>query len=285
VQQDEFSDAELIVFGHGSTVNEQSSAPVYQHAEGLRKRGLFKSVREAFWKQAPQLEEVFAAPSAARVFLAPLFISDGYFSEQVIPEALEFRRPNQPGEFNRILRRGEQTLFYCRAVGSHPAMAKVVKDRAREVFARFPFPAPPRTEETTLFIVGHGTEQDSNSRGAIDLQVEQLRAEGTYRAVHAVFLDEDPRIPECYRLCQTRNLIVVPFFISDGMHVREDIPVLLGEPKRIVEQRLAAGTATWRNPTEKQGKLVWYTASVGTDPLVAEVILERVRQAAVETHD
>jgi hypothetical protein len=56
--------------------------------------------------------------------------------------------------------------------------------------------------------------------------------------------------------------------------------VLLGEPKRIVEQRLAAGTATWRNPAEKHGKLVWYTASVGTDALVAEVIVARVRDEA-----
>lgn len=75
-------------------------------------------------------------------------------------------------------------------------------------------------------------------------------------------------------------MVVVPFFISDGMHVREDIPVLLGEPERVVRQRLEKRTGTWRNPTEKQGKLVWYAQTVGTDPLVSQVILERVREAA-----
>jgi sirohydrochlorin ferrochelatase len=64
------------------------------------------------------------------------------------------------------------------------------------------------------------------------------------------------------------------------LHVQEDIPVLLGEPERIVNQRLAAGQSTWRNPMEKHGKLVWLAPSVGTDPLMAEVILERVREAA-----
>ena len=58
----------------------------------------------------------------------------------------------------------------------------------------------------------------------------------------------------------------------------EDIPVLLGEPERLVKERLAAGQPTWRNPTEKNGKLVWYSASVGMEPLLAEVILERVRE-------
>ena len=36
----------------------------------------------------------------------------------------------------------------------------------------------------------------------------------------------------CHALAQTKNLVVVPFFISDGLHTQEDIPVLLGEPER-----------------------------------------------------
>jgi sirohydrochlorin cobaltochelatase len=73
---------------------------------------------------------------------------------------------------------------------------------------------------------------------------------------------------------------VVPFFISDGLHVQEDIPVLLGEPERIVQQRMQTGQSTWRNPTERHGKRVWLAPGVGTEPLMAEVILERVREAS-----
>ena len=83
---------------------------------------------------------------------------------------------------------------------------------------------------------------------------------------------------ECYRLAQTKNLVVVPFFISDGLHTQEDIPVLLGEARAAVQQRLAAGQPTWRNPTEKNGKLVWYTPALGSEPHLADVILERVRK-------
>jgi sirohydrochlorin cobaltochelatase len=64
------------------------------------------------------------------------------------------------------------------------------------------------------------------------------------------------------------------------LHTQEDIPVLLGETKRAVEQRLASGQPTWRNPTEKHGKLVWYTPAIGSEPHLADVILERVKEAA-----
>ena len=70
------------------------------------------------------------------------------------------------------------------------------------------------------------------------------------------------------------------FFISDGLHVREDIPVLLGAPQRVVRQRHESGQPTWRNPTEVNGKRVWYSTSVGSDPHLADVVLERVREAS-----
>ena len=55
---------------------------------------------------------------------------------------------------------------------------------------------------------------------------------------------------------------------------------MLGEPKKAVQERLHGGEPTWRNPTEKHDKLLWYTPAIGTEPLVADVILERVREAA-----
>jgi sirohydrochlorin cobaltochelatase len=91
-------------------------------------------------------------------------------------------------------------------------------------------------------------------------------------------MEEEPRIADCYTLAQTRNLVVVPFFISDGLHPNEDIPVMLGEPSRLVQERLAQGQPTWRNPTQKKGKHVWYTKSIGSEPHIADVILERVRE-------
>jgi sirohydrochlorin cobaltochelatase len=279
VGQDQFPNAALVLLGHGTTLNAESSAPVFQHAAELRRRQLFAQVREAFWKQPPELAGVLSSLTTPRVFVAPLFISEGFFSEQAIPRALGLRGEGQGG-LSRVQSRGAQTLFYCKPIGTHESMTAVLLHRAREVVERFPFPRAPVLKELTLFLAGHGTEQDENSRKPIERQVELIRAQHIYAGVHAVFMEEEPPIAQCYQLAQTRNIVVVPFFISDGLHVTEDIPVLLGEPKRVVQQRLASRLPTWRNPTEMKDRLVWYSPSVGSDPRIAEVILERVREAS-----
>jgi sirohydrochlorin cobaltochelatase len=271
----QLTDAALVVLGHGSTKNADSAAPVYQHATELRRRKLFAEVREAFWKQDPKIQDVLAGLAAPRVFIAPLFISEGYFASEVIPRELGFA-PGHPPLVTR-----QSKLFFCSPVGTHDSMTGVLLARAREVAAAFPFPRAPKFKETTLFIAGHGTEQNENSRQAIERQVALLRASNEFADVRAVFLEEAPKVAECYALATTKNLIVVPFFISDGMHTREDIPVLLGEPERIVKERLASGQPTWRNPTGRHDKLVWYARAVGTEPGIADVILERVREAAM----
>jgi sirohydrochlorin cobaltochelatase len=273
-----FLDAALVLIGHGSTVNDQSAAAVYQQAGELRRQQLFSEVREAFWKQEPKLAEVAAGLTSQRVFFVPLLISEGYFSEGVLPQALGFATADEK-QFSRVLNRGEQRWFYGQPVGTHPRMTELLLARAREVVSTFPFPRAPKPSEITLFIAGHGTTQNENSRKAIERQVLQIRAMNIYAAVEAVFLEEEPKISACYELARTRNIVVVPFFIGDGMHVQEDIPLLLGEPERILKKRLSEKKSSWRNPTERKGKLVWYAGSVGSDPALAEVILERVREA------
>lgn len=269
-----FADAVLVVLGHGTELNEQSAAPVWQHAAELRRRRIFHAVREAFWKQEPQIKKVLAEISAPRVFIAPLFISEGYFAGEVIPRELGF-------DAGRILNVQRSTLNYCQPIGTHDCMTQVVLARAAGVLRQFPFPRAPKPAETTLFIAGHGTGKSAQSRQPIERQVELIRAQAIYADVQAVFLEESPRIADCHALARTKNCVVVPFFISDGLHVVEDIPVLLGEPESLVKARHAAGQPTWRNPTEKHGKLFWYSSSVGADPGLAEVILERVAEAAV----
>jgi sirohydrochlorin cobaltochelatase len=276
---DDFSDAALVLAGHGSTLNAGAAAPVYQHADELRRRGLFAQVLETFWKQEPYLAQVMRGIFAPRVFVVPLFISDGYFTEEIIPRELGFCQRGE-ADFSRAQRRGGQTFFYCGPVGTHPSMTEVLLARAREIVEKFPFPRAPKPAETTLFIAGHGTGQNENSRKAIERQVELIRARNLFAGVHAVFMEEDPRVGDCYQLAQTKNMVVAPFFISDGLHSFEDIPVMLGAARAVVRERLKLGQPPWRNPTEREGKRLWYAASVGSEPLMAEVILERVRESA-----
>ncbi len=278
MRSDDFSDAALVLVGHGSTVNADSSAPVYQHADEFRRRGTFGQVMECFWKLEPAISAVWRGVFAPRAFVVPLFISEGYFTEQVIPRELGLCENGQ-ADFPREQTRGNQIVYYCGPVGTHASMTEVILSRARQAVEKYPFPRAPKPSETTLFIAGHGTGNNENSRKAIERQVELISALGQFAAVRAIFMEEEPRIADCYTLAETKSIVVVPFFISDGLHSFEDIPVMLGEPERIVQARLKAGQAPWRNPTEKKGKWLWYAETIGKDPCLADVILARVREA------
>ena len=109
MSQDEFADTALVLIGHGSTLNAESSAPTYQHADELRRRRLFAQVLECFWKLEPNLCAVRRGLSARRVFFVPLFISEGYFTEEVIPRELGLGGKGQL-DFPRVQRQGNQTL-------------------------------------------------------------------------------------------------------------------------------------------------------------------------------
>lgn len=277
---DEFADAALLLVGHGSTVNADSALPTRQHAAELRRQGLFGEVKTAYWKEHPTLAGALRQTLAPRVFVVPLFISEGYFTEEVIPRELGLR--NASGGVDRRQQRGGQLIHYCDPVGTHALMTNLLVERAAGVVSQFPAPGgriPPRSE-ITLFVAGHGTGNNENSRKAIENQVERIRAVGGYADVHPLFMEEEPRIEECYRLAQTEDLVVVPFFVSDGLHSYEDIPVMLGEPEATVQARFRSGTPTWLNPTRQRDKWVWYTPGIGRDPRMLDVILERVREAA-----
>lgn len=281
---DNFSDAALVLIGHGSARQAESKLPVVHHAAALRRRGLFAEVLEAFCKGEPGLDRVLQAVTAPRVFCVPLFLAEGYFTRQLLPRALGLDGSPQAGPA-RVWRRGGRTLYYCCPVGTHPRMQEVVVSRAQEVLDRHPVQPPVQLRQVTLCLVGHGTAREAGSRKAVEEHAARIAALGRFAAVVALFIEEEPRVADCYRLAATRDIVVVPFFLSDGGHVSHDIPRLLGEPAELLAARRRAHQPAWHNPTERQGKRVWYAPSVGTDPRLVEVILDRVREAARWTAD
>ena len=99
---------------------------------------------------------------------------------------------------------------------------------------------------------------------------------GTYGEVLNAYMEEEPLISKWDQIAKCPNVIVVPFFISDGLHSYEDIPVLLG----IEEQPgLAASQAEVfrRNPYQIKGRQLFYASAIGTEPMIADVILDQVR--------
>ena len=276
----DFHDATLLIIGHGSTVNGDSGATVFQHAAELRRRGLFAAVREAFFKIDPRIGPTLADIRTPRVFVVPLFVSEGYFTRQAIPCELGLPAGAQDAMPCHV-RFDERIVTYCPPVGTHPLMTEIILARARSVLAG-PQLTRDSYNDTALVIAGHGTGLNPESRKSIERQVELIRAQHLFAEVHPAFLEEEPRIATIPDFIQAPRIVVVPFFMSDGLHVCEDIPVLLGESEATVQARLRAGEWPWVNPTGLRGKTIFYTPGVGSDPGIAEVILERVHAAAVK---
>ena len=250
----------LIVVGHGSHFSGNSAAPLFAHVQVLRERGLFDEVVPAFWKEEPSLREVIRSVNAHEVVIVPLFISEGYFTQQVLPRELGLAQ----GTPNTVSWVDGKRVIYGAPVGTHPAMTEVLEARAQPVEAKGVSP-----KESALVIVGHGTPRHAKSSQSIYDQVDKLRAKGRYGEVIALFMDEAPYVNEILERCEAQNMIVVPYFIADGRHTKQDIPADLG----IARQGLYAIPATLK------GRRVWYMGAVGTDSAVVEVIVSRAQEA------
>ncbi|MBV9492038.1 MAG: cobalamin biosynthesis protein CbiX [Verrucomicrobia bacterium] len=251
----------LIIVGHGSTQNPDSSAPTYAHQAAIRRRGIFAEVQCAFWKEEPSLREVLRMVEADDVYVVPNFISEGYFTEKVIPRELELNGP--------ITRRGNRTIKYCEPVGNDPRMVELLLRRAREVA-----PEVPR-HHTSLVIVAHGTGLNENSAVAAKKQVAQLQQRRLYAQVLAAYMEEEPMVARWRQLTREPYVVVVPFFISDGLHSYQDIPVLLGiepEPTAAASQQ----EVFRRNPYRLGDRTLYYASAIGTEPAFADIILDTV---------
>jgi len=256
-------DSALLIVGHGSTLNPDSSAPTWELADDIQRRGIFGEVHCAFWKEEPSLRQILHSVDRNEVYVVPNFISEGYFTQTVIPRELEL-------EGCEGVNSG-RALKYCAPVGSHPRMTDLLLQRAAAVAPGVPPSA------TSLFIVGHGTGLNDNSAVAAKREVERIRQLGNYAEVISAYMEEEPLIAKWDELSTQPNVVVVPFFIADGLHSYEDIPVLLG----IAEQSLGAASSNRnvvfsRNPYRLRGRNLYYANSIGTEPGFAEVILDQV---------
>lgn len=254
--------AALVIIGHGSTLNPDSSSPTHLHAETIRQQGIFAEVVCAFWKEEPSMTEVYSMVDSREIYLVPNFISEGYFCQEVLPRELKVTGP--------VTQLGDRTLYYCDPVGIHPNMTRLLLQRADEVA-----PGVPR-HQTSLIIVGHGTNLNENSTKAIKDQVEFIRTGGYgFAEVIDAYMEEAPLVNDWHTLTSSPNVVVVPFFIADGLHSFQDIPVLLG-----IEAETGAAASQREvfrhNPHHLQGRNLYYSSAIGTEPHLADVILDQV---------
>src|SRR5207253_5786910 len=123
-------------------------------------------VQCAFWKEEPSLRDalfLFDPEEIRDVYVVPNFISEGYFTQTVIPRELEL-------EGTTTRRSNGQTWHYCPPVGNNPAVTQLLLQRAREIAPNIDL------AETSLLIAAHGTDLNENSAVAAKREADKIRA-------------------------------------------------------------------------------------------------------------
>ena len=271
----------LVIVAHGSHLNPDASAPTYRHADTVRATDAFDEVRTAFWKEEPSFREVLRTLESEEVYVVPMFISEGYFTEQVIPRELRLEGwdvaawdSDGTSATNATLGASDvgKTVHYCGPVGTHDAMSEVVIRRAETVTDD-----PDVGPEFGLAVVGHGTERNENSAKAIHYHANRIRETDRFEEVQALFMDEDPEVDDLTEYFQSSDVVLVPLFIADGYHTQEDIPEDVGLTDDYREG--------YDVPAEVDGTRVWYAGAVGTEDLMADVVIERAAEAGADVGD
>lgn len=230
----------LVLLGHGSHLNGNSSAPVRALARQLRASQAFEEVHTGFWKEEPSFARVLDGCEAREVVVVPVFISNGYFTNTVIPREMRLDGP--------VTARDDQRIVCTQPIGADPSLAAVIVERALEAGA---------TPADGIAVLGHGTRRDSESEKNVYAMADRVRESGRFAQVEAVFLDQEPGMLGMLDVLHTQTVVVVPFFIADGWHVGQTIPADLSLEG--AETRLG-------------GRTVRYTAPVGTHGSVASVV-------------
>jgi sirohydrochlorin cobaltochelatase len=244
----------LVIVGHGSHLNEDSSLPVYEHAQRIRGTGEFDEVVESFWKEEPSMRHVLDTVESNEIYVVPAFISEGYFTQQVIPRELGLEGP--------VTRRGSKTVRYAGPLGTFEGMPDVILERVGDLMR-----GRKTSGRTALVLLGHGTDLNKNSGGVIYMNARRIRKRGLYDLVEVGFLDQEPEIGAVVEGVAARNVILIPVFIAEGWHTRETIPEDLGLTGEV---------------TLLGDKTIFYGAPVGTHPSMANLIAARARETARE---
>ncbi|MFB6182982.1 MAG: CbiX/SirB N-terminal domain-containing protein [Haloarculaceae archaeon] len=267
----------LVIAAHGSHRNAASSDPALAHADTVRTVGAFDEVRTAFWKEQPSFREVLRTVASEEVFVVPLFVSEGYFTEQVIPR--ELRLSFDAADWDSAGTNAsavvttaadvDKTVHYCGPVGTHDAMTDVVVQRAQSVTGD-----PDVGDGVGLAVVGHGTDRNENSAKAVCYHADRVRRRGCFDDVRALFMDEAPEVTALTDHFATDDVVLVPLFVADGYHTEEDIPEDVG----LTDDHRTG----YDVPATVDGHRVWYAGAVGTEDLLADVVLERAADAGAD---
>ena len=127
-----------------------------------------------------------------------------------------------------------------------------------------------------MLLVGHGSKLPYNKE-LIETTAKLIAEKTDDYIVKPGFMSlNTPTVEEqleAFRSEKIDMLVVVPLFLAKGVHINQDIPEILGLPK-----------GERRGTFQLNGKSVplVYANPIGSDPLLAELMLKNASEAVAE---
>lgn len=263
-----WAEAGLLLAGHGVAAHADGALPTLGHADSLRARGLFADVRAGFLRQEPDLAATLARLPQPRVYVVPLLVSRGHIADVVMAGRL-----NLSGSVTRRpAAGGEQAICFCDPVGTHPGVAALLGRRIADL-CRDQGLAPADTE---VLLVGHGTPRNPRSSERTREVATVLAETGIAAGVHALFLEEAPRIDGWTGLVRADNVVIAPFLMANWYHGSQDLPGRIGLDPRVPAVKRLAVDSGWAGPYAVAGRRLWYLSPLGNQPEIADLALAMV---------
>lgn len=270
-ERDEGKRAILLV-AHGSTTESETGALARKlRTDIFYADDLDIAVEVAFWKEEPSIDTALARVDADEVYVLPLLMSDGYFFRECFPAMLDIEA--RPGEWQA--HHGRE-VFYDFPVGESPflrsVLLEIVADSDRQISEK---PAEDSVAsftdaDATVLLVGHGTPRNNESTKEVLQRVHMLREELPHRDIRAAFIDDSPALSDVFNEVEG-HVIVVPWFIADGMHPTVDIPAALVLPKRNPGQ--------WFLDHDNSGRAVVLTPALGSIATFRRIVIQMAHAA------
>ncbi|MCB0062337.1 MAG: sirohydrochlorin chelatase [Caldilineaceae bacterium] len=238
-----------ILVGHGS-IHSDGGKSMIRIAARLREQAVAPIVEAGFLNyNQPTLADAVQkgkAAGATAVIVQPYFLIDGQYASQDLPQLVADVAATEP------------TLRFTlgETLGYHPALVKLAVKRICGVD-----PAP--GARTALLFVAHGTPL-APANAPIVRTAEIVGKELGYGVSTVAYLDcNQPTIPDAIdQLVDEgyRKLVIQPYFLHLGRHVRTDLPALFA-------------AAQSRHPQVE----IRAAHHLDYDPLLVDVAAERIK--------
>lgn len=223
----------LILAAHGAVDSPRSNQPIEELAQRILASGRFDAVSPAFLNGDPLMSNVLDRwqetladehceeqddSHRQEVIVVPVMTSEGYYLKK-LPE--QFQQNRHADKF---------LLRMTPVVGMHSRIPVLMAERIRNHMSDLGI----EPGDTTIVIVGHGTRRNPDSGTSTFELTEavktQLATTCSGLTFATAFLDQDPELGVVARAVETRHAIAMPFLISLGPHMTEDVPAAFGLP-------------------------------------------------------